>query len=727
MRNWLSPYSRALLLITLLMAGTVHAQQFDIHGPAGSVAFGTGVNVLPNGNVVVADPSWSGNTGAVYLYSPDGKTLISKLTGSNAGDKIGSRGITVLSNGNYVVDSPNWMNPSSGGTSAGAVTLCHASTGCGPSAVVGLGNSLIGTSPNDEVGEGGVTALSNGNYVVNSELWNNNGGSAYGAVTWCDGITGMPFGNVSGSNSLVGGMAGDSVGNSGSSEVPAVVPLDNGNFVVVSPYWTDPAAPAVQYVGAVTWANGSSGLTGTVSESNSLYGTAASDEVGIGGVIALVGGRYVVNSYLWGDNVSGSTVGAVTWADNSGIVGAVDHTNSLYGTHLHDQIGLGGAVDQGVVALANGNYVVTSDHWNSSLGAVTWGGGTGGISGAVDGGTNSLVGTGADDEIGYSIAALSNGNYVIASPYWSGDKGAVTWLDGTMATIGTNVSSANSLVGSTTSDYVGLNGVFALKNGNYVALSPFWNTYTGAATWGNGSAAVKGTKGFISSGNSLIGNSTNSNFANDDLVALSNGNYVVVNRFAFGNKGAVAWGNGATGTIGTLSAANALIGTTAGDQVGWTYPLSNGNYVIVSSNYSNGATAGVGAVTWGNGRTGIKGSISATNSVIGTTAQDIIGATTGMRRFFATANGNYIFASSYWSRNGATSHAGAVTLQRGNGAYAGMVDGKNSVLGVLANSGNSMVFDYDAGHDQLVVGRPAENIVSLLRTDELFKNGFEVQ
>ena len=66
-----------------------------------------------------------------------------------------------------------------------------------------------------------------------------------------------------------------------------------------------------------------------------------------------------------------------------------------------------------------------------------------------------------------------------------------------------------------------------------------------------------------------------------------------------------------------MSAANSLIGTAAGDYVG--YPgavaLSNDNYVVASSNWGNGvAYAAVGAATWCNGASGIKGVVSTGNS-----------------------------------------------------------------------------------------------------------------
>ena len=87
--------------------------------PPGSAAFGTSVSVLPNGNIVVTDPSYRDGRGAVHLYRPNGKR-ISTLFGNQAGDQIGFEGIVVLTNGNFVVISTEWNNGSA--EKAGAVT-----------------------------------------------------------------------------------------------------------------------------------------------------------------------------------------------------------------------------------------------------------------------------------------------------------------------------------------------------------------------------------------------------------------------------------------------------------------------------------------------------------------------------------------------------------------------------------------------------------------------------
>ncbi len=145
--------------------------------------------------------------------------------------------MTALSDGNYVVDSPNWSNGAA--ASAGAVTWGSGTAGV--SGPVSAANSLVGSTANDQVGggtDGGVTALSNGNYVVSSPAWNNGAATSAGAVTWGSGTAGVS-GPVSATNSLVGSTTNDQVGGGPTNGVTA---LSNGNYVVSSPDWTNGAA-----------------------------------------------------------------------------------------------------------------------------------------------------------------------------------------------------------------------------------------------------------------------------------------------------------------------------------------------------------------------------------------------------------------------------------------------------------------------------------------------------
>ncbi|HWS28154.1 MAG TPA: hypothetical protein VN259_16455, partial [Xanthomonadales bacterium] len=274
------------------------------------------------------------------------------------------------------------------------------------------------------------------------------------------------------------------------------------------------------------------------------------------------------------------------------------------------------------------------------------------------------------------------------------------------------VAASNSLVGSAVNDRVGDAGVVALANGNYVVLSPSWDngatTQAGAVTWGNG---VAGSTGVVSAANSLVGTTLSDQVGGMGVVALVNGNYVVASPLwdngALANVGAATWGNGASGIAGTISATNSLVGTQTSEQIAsaGVVALSNGNYVVRSPLWN-----ARGAVTRGAGGSGISGAVSAVNSLIGSSTSDGVGASpNGLVAAFA--NGWYVIKTSGWN-NAAINDAGAVTLA-GNCAYAGTLSVANSVIGTLASQGSSMTFDFDPVRTQLVVGRPASNLVSL--------------
>jgi hypothetical protein len=769
----------ALALAALLAtAPAIRAAQTDIPGPTGSGTFGKTVTYLPNGNFVVTDPTYSlttptavANVGAVHLYNGSTLALISTLTGSTASDQVGSGGVTVLGNGNFVVCSSSWNG------SQGAVTWVSATAGL--SGTVSAANSLVGSTASDQIGNGGILALGNGNYVVSSGNWDNGAVTDAGAVTWGNGAGGT-IGAVSAANSLVGSTASDGVGGFSGG---GVIALTNSNYVVASSNWDN---GAVTNAGAVTWCNGTGGTVGVISATNSLVGSTANDGVGSrmnGSVTALTNGNYVVGSPNW-DNGAATNAGAVTWGNGAGgTIGAVSATNSLVGSTASD--GVGSKMNGSVIALTNGNYVVGSPNWDNGAvtdaGAATWGNGAGGTVGAISV-ANSLVGSSAGDNISnQSVTALSNGHYVVASINWKNGAvtfaGAVTWGNGTGGTVGA-VSATNSLVGSTASDQIGSPGVTALSNGNYVVRSSVWDNSSvvnaGAATWGNGAG---GTVGAVSAANSLVGGKANDQISSYGVAALSNGNYVVRSNVwdngAVTDAGAVTWGNGTTGIIGTVSAANSLVGSTASDKVGdaSVKALTNGNYVVGSPYWDNGAVTDAGAVTWGNGAGGTVGAVSATNSLVGSTASDSVGSFS-LANVTALNNGNYVVYSNVWD-NGAAANAGAVTLGNGtggtvgaisaanslvgsttndyvgsvtafsnsnyvvagttwdNGALAnagavtlcsgtdkttGTVSASNSILGTVANGGSGLVFSYAPDSNKLLVGQPSANRVTYFGT-----------
>ncbi len=695
--------------------------------PAAGNRFGQTVTVLPNDNVVVTAPGDSFaavSAGAVYLFNGTTGALASALTGSTANDQVGSGGTVVLTNGNYVVPSSNWGNgvatPAVGAVTWGSGTV-------GVSGLVSAANSLIGSTTGDQ-SYGPIVPLTNGNYVVGRHWWN----SSMGAATWVDGTTGRVVdyaanGNrsiISAANSLVGSIAGDFVGGD-------ITALANGNYVVNSSQWGF-------NLGATTWGNGLGGTIGTVSLANSLVGTINGERVGAYGVAALNNGNYVVRSPNWGSGTWGNGRGAATWVDGStgrvsdyaanGNQNIISAANSVVGSIAGDFVGAG------VVALANGNYVVGSYLWNNGLGSATWSdrrgaatwvdGTTGRVSDYAANGNqnivsaaNSLVGSNPKDWVGSRINALTNGNYVVSSPQWASGAtayvGAVTWGDG--STAGTRlvgpVSAANSLVGTTYLDQVGSGGVTALSNGNYVVKSPNWKngavTKAGAATWGDGSTAGTRLVGVVSAANSLVGSTTNDQVGYA-VTALTNGHYVVQSPMwdngPATDAGAVTWGNGTGGTVDTVSSANSLVGTAANDQVGGyggdVFALANGNYVALSKWWSGYGNAG--AVTWGDGSTAgtrLAGAVSAANSLVGAPGDKL-----GWGGITLLPGSNYVVSSPNWN-----SSTGAVAWGDGSTAgtrLAGTVSVANSSLGsnVNDNLGSGGVSALSSGN--YVVGSP---------------------
>jgi hypothetical protein len=233
----------------------------------------------------------------------------------------------------------------------------------------------------------------------------------------------------------------------------------------------------------------------------------------------------------------------------------------------------------------------------------------------------------------------------------------------------------------------------------------------GAVTWGNGTTGISGP---VSAANSLVGSTVGDLVGIGGVTALSNGNYVVRSRVwdngALVNVGAVTWGNGTTGISGAVSATNSLVGSTPDDQIGYDFvtALANGNYVVGSRLWDNGALTDAGAVTWGNGTTGISGAVSAANSLVGSTADDLV----SIDGVTALSNGDYVVDSQFWD-NGALTDAGAITWGSGTAGISGPITAENSVRGETASGGSSLNFAYDYTHNQLVVGRPADNRVTI--------------
>ncbi|HMI77345.1 MAG TPA: T9SS type A sorting domain-containing protein, partial [Ferruginibacter sp.] len=537
----------------------------------------------------VGDASWNGVVGAVvWCDGSIGRTgTINSgiaLTGSSTDHHVG--GAVALSNGNYVVCSPYWDNGAT--PDVGSVTWCNGATG--RTGTVSTANSIVGAQAGDQVGMNGIVALSNGNYVIIAPLCDNGAVVDAGAVIWGNGTT-VTTGTVSTANALMGSTTNDFT------DGAVIISLTNGNYVLLARNWDN---AGITDAGAVAWCNGTTGKTGLINSSNALVGSSVNDNVGYG-VVPLSNGNYVVRNVFW-DNAGIINAGAVTWGDGTtGITGTVNNGNSLVGNNNFDSVGF-----RNVVALTNGNYVVSTPNWDNgavtNVGAVTWANGATGITGTISSG-NSLVGTNMGDSIGsYGIIALSNGNYVSGTAAWDNgavaNAGAVTWGNGTTGITGA-VNIGNSLVGTSAEDKIGSgsfmfslaisnSGLRALANGNYVVSSPFWDngaaTNAGALTWCNGATGLSGA---VNNTNSFTGTlpddriSSGSDIGNiPGTTALNNGHYIVrspnYDNGAATNSVAVTFGNGSTGLTGTVSTCNSVLGT-----------ASNGNsFINVAYNYT---------------------------------------------------------------------------------------------------------------------------------------------
>ncbi len=293
------------------------------------------------------------------------------------------------------------------------------------------------------------------------------------------------------------------------------------------------------------------------------------------------------------------------------------------------------------------------------------------------------------------MIALTNGNYVVVSPFWDGNRGAVTWAVGTQATAAI-VAASNSLVGSTVGDEVGnfLGGpgfVLALANGNYVVDSPLWSvpdgpTQVGAVTWGSG---TEGVVGAISSANSLIGSSASDRVggsADDEqlglgIVGLANGAYIVLSPdWELGtvpDVGAVTYAQSDGSTVGLVGPANSLVGSFANDEVGdgGVIVQSDGGVLIYSPQAATGSgtfgaltafAAGSGATADG------KHVVTATNSILGfETTQPMVNIELPLPQVVAESNpASFVVATQTGTRLSLTvafTDANELTFDRGQG------------------------------------------------------------
>ncbi len=449
--------------------------------------------------------------------------------------------------------------------------------------------------------------------------------------------------------------------------------LPNGNIVVADYEYTPLDMLGGDSLGRVYLFNGATGQL-----ISHMTGTSPGDGIGNDLRVLPNGNFFVISEYF--DNLKG----AVTLC--SGVVGCpptISSSNSLVGSTPGDRIGDGSQI------LSNGNLVTFSMSWNNNLvaeaGAVTLCSGTSGCTGVVSA-ANSLVGTTAQDLIGMSVTALTDGNFVVTSTAWDNgavqNAGAAVWCSGTIGCSG-DVTTANSIHGTSTNDGVA-DYVVPLANGRYAVSSPVWTNGgpvdVGAVTWCGAGGVCAGA---VSTANSLFGSNDGDFIGSSGIHELPGGAVVVASpSWQNGSQdraGAVTFCSDFAACIGAVNTANSLTGQFTNDRVGITglTVLTNGNYVVGSSVARIGAATNAGAATFCSGITGCTGNLTQSNSLVGLTGNNVGNSIWGL------PNGNYFVVSPGW--DGVFQNSGAVTFCDGSSGCTGLVTSSNSLIGAGAN------------------------------------------
>ncbi|PMS33439.1 two-partner secretion domain-containing protein [Trinickia symbiotica] len=539
------------------------------------------ISAVVNNSGVIEAASVANQGGTIKLLG-DTSAGIAQNSGSLNGSEVNVSARSVLQTGTVSADTANLaasfalIQTDGASVSANSVrmdggehsfisgTLKGANDLTVAGQTITLAGAALATGENGSIRVGGGahgqdTDIANAQTVAVNGATTITGGDGAHVTVWSDGTTNY-FGNTSaGKNSFV------EVSSKGTLNLGGTVSVGDGSQILYDP----------------------ANLVIDASPTSSMFyldladpSAAAGNQHGSGGVTELSNGNIVVSSPQ--DNFGASGAGAVYLYN--GRTGALIST--LTGSNANDAVG-----SNGITTLANGNYVVDSASWNGNMGAVTWGSGTSGVSGVVSS-SNSLVGSTAGDYIGaYGITALAHGNYVVDSARWNGNMGAVTWGSGTSGVSGT-VSSANSLVGSNANDFVGNRGITTLANGNYVVDSGSWNGNRGAVTWGSGTSGVSGT---VSSANSLVGSNANDSVGSNGITTLANGNYVVASPSYNNSQGAV-WLVADPSNLGTLASNSAADVTVSPAQLA----VADGNGSSVTLQATNDITVNSAVTVAGN-------------------------------------------------------------------------------------------------------------------------------
>ncbi|HEY9891139.1 MAG TPA: CHAT domain-containing protein, partial [Candidatus Sericytochromatia bacterium] len=256
----------------ILANGTTGEEISRISGVNPNELFGNGaITALNNGNYVFGNPNAQingiVNAGTVILANGATGGEISRISGVNPNDFFGNGDITALNNGNYVFGNP-FATINDIGT-AGTVILANGTTG-------GEITRISGVNPNDFFGVGGITSLSNGNYVFANPNAQIDGINTAGTVILANGTTGGEISRISGINSS------DRFGNN------KITALGNGNYVFGNP---NASINGINVAGTVILGDGTAG-----GEISRISGSNPNDNFGRGKIVPLDNGNYAFAS-----------------------------------------------------------------------------------------------------------------------------------------------------------------------------------------------------------------------------------------------------------------------------------------------------------------------------------------------------------------------------------------------------------------------------------------------
>lgn len=319
---------------------------------------------------------------------------------------------------------------------------------------------------------------------------------------------------------------------------------------------------------------------------------------------------------------------------------------------------------------------------------------------------SELRGSQAGDAIGsrgFTVAPDGDG-FFVHSPLWSNGAasaaGALTWVDADTGLSGV-VGPDNSIVGSSQGDSVGGIELVPLADGRFAIHAPVWNN--GSV---NDAGAVRvfdpdaPTFGAITPANALVGSSNLDRIGQfffplfgiefSTLTPLPDGGLIFRspfwNRGALNDAGAITYiAPGAT-PAGVLSASNSLVGSSAADFVGAPLEgpllaLPDGAWMVRAPDWDGPAGANQGAVVRFASPADLLGEISPQIALTGAQAEDRVGDA-GLTLL---TNGAVLVASPNW-KNGTLAQAGALTWIAPGASMAGETVGPgNSLFGTQAN------------------------------------------